>query len=102
MKQENYVKIPSKDTMSGDTIAGPFQCNIGARQGDSSSPIIFSLYINDLVSHLRQNCSGIFITQNIPDILCLLFAEDVACGADTVNNLHLQLNAISNFVNNTK
>ena len=87
-----------ENSMSLDKIAGPFRCNIGTRQGDLSSPIIFSLYINDLVSHLQQTCNGVFITNDIPDILCILFADDVACGADTVNNLQLQLNAISDFL----
>ena len=55
-----------------------FSCNIGKRQGDKSSPILFSLYINDLCAFLRERCgSGIFITNNISDSLCLLFADDV-------------------------
>ena len=104
-KLENYVKIPysplhlnrRENSMSLDKIAGPFRCNIGTRQGDLSSPIIFSLYINDLVSHLRQNVSRCFITNDIPDSLCSLLADDVACGADTVSNLQLQLSAISDI-----
>jgi len=52
---------------------------------------------NDLVSHLRQTSNGVFITNGIPDILCILFADEVACGADTVDNLQLQLNAISDY-----
>ena len=104
-KLENYVRIPysplhlnrRENSMSRDKIAGPFRCNIGTRQGDLSSPIIFSLYINDLVSHLRQNVSRCFITNDIPDSLCSLLDDDVACGADTVSNLQLQLSAISDI-----
>ena len=56
-----------------------FPCHIGTRQGCVSSPLIFTLFINDLVTLMRENCrNGIFITQDVPEILCLLFADDVA------------------------
>ena len=42
-------------------------------------------------------CNGVFITNDIPDSLCILIADDVACGADIVNNLQLQLSTISDF-----
>ena len=61
-----------------------FPCHIGTRQGCVSSPLLFTLFINDLVTLLRENCrNGIFITQDVPDVLCLLFADDVAGCADT-------------------
>ena len=56
-----------------------FECHIGTRQGCVSSPIIFSLFINDLVSYLKQKCDrGIFVTHHIQDLLALMFADDVA------------------------
>ena len=33
-----------------------FNCYIGTRQGCASSPIIFTLFINDLVSYLESEC----------------------------------------------
>ena len=105
-KLENYVKISDtslnenkRENIPRERISGPLKCNIGTRQGDVNSPSIFNLYINDLIGHLRKTCNGVFITTDIPDILCLLFADDVACGADTVHNLQLQLNAVSEFCN---
>ena len=35
-----------------------FGCNIGTRQCCISSPIIFSLFINDLVSYLKSECGN--------------------------------------------
>ena len=62
-----------------------FSSNIGTRQGDKSSLTIFILFINELSTLLRQTCrSGIFITNDIPDIICLMFADDVANCAETV------------------
>jgi len=60
--------------------------------------MIFSLYINDLCSYLREHWDhGIFITAKIPNNMCLLLADDVANCADTARNLQLQLNCISDF-----
>ena len=72
-----------------------FPCNTGTKQGDVSSPIIFSLFINDLFTMLRDTCS-IFITKNIQDILCLMFADDVASCAETATKLQ-QISVIQNF-----
>ena len=33
-----------------------FPCNVGTRQGDVSSPLIFALFINDLCTLLREQC----------------------------------------------
>ena len=46
--------------------------------------------------------SRCFITNDIPDSLCSLLDDDVACGADTVSNLQLQLNSISDFCTQTE
>ena len=44
-----------------------------------SSPILFSLFINDLISYLRSQCDwGIFVSNQIQDLLALLCADDVA------------------------
>jgi len=60
-------------------ITDYFSCNIGTRQGDKTSLTIFYLFIDELPVLVRKNCgSGIFITDDIPDIFCLMFADDVA------------------------
>ena len=47
---------------------------------------------------LRENFrNGIFITENIPEILCLLFADDVASCAESATALQQQLNIIERF-----
>lgn len=86
-----------RTTLSGSTT-DYFPCNIGTRQGDVCSPIIFSLFINELNSMLRSNCTvGIFIDNSISDVMCLMFADDVANCAETVINLQRQINVIDQF-----
>ena len=75
-----------------------FECHIGTRHGCVSSPIIFSLFINDLVSYLKQKCDrGIFVTNHIQDLLALMFADDVACFSDSIVRLQQQINYIQRF-----
>ena len=83
-------------TIYGQTKA--FPCNIGTRQGDVSSPLLFALFINDLCTLLRERCAdGIFITGDVPDLFCLMFADDIANCVATRIRLQRQLDLISEF-----
>jgi len=74
-----YKNLQSCVKTSSGTATDYFPCNIGTRQGDISSPTIFSLFIDQLSTLLREKCgSGIFIDNYIPYILCLMFADDIA------------------------
>ena len=62
-----------------DMLTEYFMCSIGARQGCVASPIIFSLFINDLITYVRDNCGGgIFVSNETDKLHTLLFADDVA------------------------
>lgn len=68
------------------TVSFPF--NICTRQGYKTSSTIFCII------YRREKCgTGIFITNDIPDILCLMFADDVATCAETASKLQ-QLNVV--------
>ena len=54
------------------------------------------------MQELRNNCPhGTFVSQNIPVIFVLLYADDIANCADTVRNLQIQLNIVELFCLNT-
>ena len=75
-----------------------FECCIGTRQGCLSSPIIFALFINDLIAYLRaESDRGIFISNDIEDLIALMFADDVACFSDTIVRLQRLINLIEKF-----
>ena len=81
-----------------DKLTEYFDCTIGTRQGCVASPIIFSLFINDLVIYLRENCgNGIFVSQDADNLLTLLFADDVAGFSDTVGRLQKISDCIASF-----
>ena len=51
---------------------------------------------------LKKNAiEAFFITNQIPDVLCLMFADDVANCSDTVINLQTQLNIIDDLCKGT-
>ena len=49
----------------------------------------------------EHNRTGIYITQDVPEIVCLLFADDVAGFAEFAASLQRQLNIIDQFCRST-
>ena len=91
------VKSILSDTKScvqleNDATTNWFDNICGVRQGDSLSPTLFSLYINDLVKTLKEkgpllNIGGLLI--NI-----LLYADDMVLMADSENDLQQMINIL--------
>ena len=79
-----------------------FPCDIGVRQGKNLSPLLFSLYLNDLEQFLSQsgdvngvNCSSNNIEENAHVFLKLfvmLYADDTVILAETADDLQNALN----------
>ena len=42
----------------GPVVSDFFQCNAGVRQGDNLSPLLFSIYLNDLHDYISDHCAG--------------------------------------------
>ena len=69
-----------------------FKCNIETRQGCKLSPLLFNLFINELIEDLRlAGIKGIQISNNISDILAVLYADDIANVSDTVKALQVDI-----------
>ena len=72
-----------------------FFCPRGLKQGDVCSPVLFSLFINELTKVIIENGKhGIQLTPELIEILILLFADDVVLVSDSVIGLQCQLNIL--------
>ena len=75
-----------------------FICSVGTRQGCVASPKIFSLLINDLIKYLQHSCGdGVYVSDDVPSLYALMYADDVSSIADTVLRLQKQIDSISSF-----
>ena len=60
-----YSNIKSSISLNGN-ISEPFISEIGVRQGENLSPLLFSLFLNDLQTHMHlQGSVGIELTNPI-------------------------------------
>jgi hypothetical protein len=74
----------------------------GVLQGDSISPLLFSLYIADIEAFFRDNgFSGISINDTA-DILILLYADDIVILADSPSDMRKKIECLENYCNTVK
>ena len=76
----------------GCTTVG-FSCPIGLKQGECSSPLLFSFFINELATTVKEKgTQGVQFVQGMAEVFLLLFADDVALVSLTPGGLQNQLN----------
>jgi hypothetical protein len=93
-----YSKLSECVQVSTTKTTEYFKCSINTRQRDATRTIMYNLYINELSSFLHNKGHlGIFITDQIPDNISILFADDVENCADNAFELQSQINSISEF-----
>ena len=75
-----------------------FDCPVGLKQGCMLSPVIFSIFVNELTK-LRENSDkhGIQLFPEITEIFLFLFADDIALISDTIQSLKRQLKILEKF-----
>ena len=91
-----------------------FQCNIGLRQGENLSPILFALFMNDLKEHLDVQCQGFKLLKQIfaetgdkileksCNIFFLMYADDIVMMADTPEQVQSMLDKLHNYCSKNK
>ena len=72
-----------------------FDISTGVRQGDSLSPSLFSLYLNDLALEIKDLNDGILIGSMCLSIL--LYADDICLMAPTPEKLQKMLDVVAKW-----
>ena len=72
-----------------------FSSNFGCLQGNSLSPLFFSIFVSDLPEHLSEIDMG----SKIQDIIIklLMFADDTAIFSETIEGLQEGINRVSEY-----
>ena len=90
---------------SNDNISNFFSCNLGVRQGENLSPILFAIYLKDFQQTLGETYSGLnklseslqLELETFMKLYVLLYADDTIILAETAQELQLALHGLNDY-----
>ena len=89
-----YKVVKAKVRVGGD-YTDTFVCPKGLKQGEICSPVLFSLFINELTKEINSKGKhGLQLLPELIQLMILLFADDVALMSDTIAGLQKQLDVL--------
>lgn len=92
-------------------VSGLFACNVGVRQGENLSPLLFSIFLNDFELSLSRKYKGLTTINSLSKILgnedieffinmyTLLYADDTLILAESPVELQLAMDEVSVYCN---
>ena len=88
-----------------NTLSGSFPCQVGVRQGENLSPLLFAIYLNDFNKFLSERYDGLKeISGKISEelqiylqIFCLLYADDTLILAEDNIGLQKALDSLKTY-----
>ena len=105
-----YEKAKSSVALTAEKQSDFFTCNIGVRQGENLSPLLFSIYLQDLKSFISQKCNGLKKIENLQKehhlheeivtffkLYILLYADDRVILAENPNDLQASLDEMKKY-----
>ena len=94
-----YSDVKCKVKIGGE-VGNEFSVTTGLRQGCVLSPLLFSLYVNDLMEVLRREEIGVRVDNLI--IPGLMFADDLVITAEKTSDLNRALEIVHRWCNQWK
>ena len=95
---------------SNGKMSDYFSCDVGVRQGENLSPLLFSIFLNDFELYISRHYDGLktmagdvnlFLsdedTEHFLKIFVLLYADDTIVLAETADELQKALNAVYDY-----
>ena len=93
--QSIYANVKSR-VKYGTELSSEFECYLGVRQGESLSPFLFSMYLNDIENEIyNRGINGINIG-NVK-LFLLLYADDITIFSETPEGLQEGLNLLREY-----
>ena len=104
-----YEKAKSSVALTAEKQSDFFTCNIGVRQGENLSPLLFSIYLHDLKSFISQKCNGLKEMENLQKehlheeivtflkLYIILYADDIVIFAEHPKDLQASLDKMKKY-----
>ena len=103
----NMYKNAKSHVSVKNVLSDPFPCQVGVRQGEILSPLLFAIYLNDFKAFLSEKYNGLTrISDSILNemnvylkIFCLLYADDTLVLAESAAQLQKALDGLNSYCN---
>ena len=79
----------------GASLMESIYCLRSVKQGDVCSPVLFSLFINELALDMIKVENSAILTSTLAEIFILLFADGILLLSETSVSLQNQLNILN-------
>ena len=93
---QRMYRIVKARIRNGNNVTKAFICQKGLKQGEITSPLLFSLFIDELARDIIKNGRhGIQLLPDMLELFILLFADDIVLLSDTIVGLQNQLDVLA-------
>ena len=98
---ESIYNTTTNSLIYNDSLTPKFISNIGVKQGDTLSTILFNLYINDLPNIFSFDGNDPIVVGHTP-MNCLIYADDLVIMSTSAEGLQQCLNKLATYCNKWK